>query len=75
MILRDYQTRACADVRAAWTTHRAVCLVAPTGSGKTVMAEDLLRGQRAWATSKGFKAGAAAYRYKSIFGTWPAWGA
>ena len=35
--LRDYQARACRRVREEWTRHRSVCLVAPTGSGKTTM--------------------------------------
>lgn len=36
--LRDYQQRAVANVRAAWDRgQRRVCLVAPTGSGKTTM--------------------------------------
>lgn len=38
MMLRPYQQRAIADVYSRWTEgHRSVCLVAPTGSGKTVM--------------------------------------
>jgi DNA repair protein RadD len=36
-VLRDYQTRAVRRVREEWGSHRAVCLVAPTGSGKTTM--------------------------------------
>lgn len=39
--LRDYQTRACAETEQAWPTTRAVCLVAPTGSGKTRMGAEL----------------------------------
>ena len=39
--LRDYQARAVADTEAAWLEHRAVCLVAPTGSGKTRMGAEL----------------------------------
>lgn len=39
--LRDYQTRACAETEEAWSTCRAVCLVAPTGSGKTRMGSEL----------------------------------
>lgn len=36
--LRDYQTRAVRRVREEWDAgHRSVCLVAPTGSGKTTM--------------------------------------
>ncbi len=40
--LRDYQSRAVADTEAAWSAGtRAVCLVAPTGSGKTRMGSEL----------------------------------
>lgn len=41
-ILRDYQRTAVCEVQAQWLGHRAVCLVAPTGSGKTVMANALV---------------------------------
>lgn len=38
MILRDYQTKAVEDIRESYRTrHRAPLLVAPTGSGKTVI--------------------------------------
>ncbi len=53
-ILRDYQSKNVSDIRAAFAQgHRAVCYVAPTGSGKTVLfthiAEGLFRkGRRAW---------------------------
>ncbi len=44
MILRDYQTRAIADVRAAYASgRRAPCLVLPTGAGKTVVASEIIR--------------------------------
>ncbi len=36
VFLRDYQEAAKADVRAAMRVHRRVCLVMPTGAGKTV---------------------------------------
>jgi DNA repair protein RadD len=40
--LRDYQSRAVAGVLAAQCEgHRGVCLVAPTGAGKTRLAEEL----------------------------------
>lgn len=43
--LRDYQLRAVESVRAAWQAGtRAVCLVAPTGAGKTVLGAELARG-------------------------------
>lgn len=42
--LREYQTRAIADTRAAYASGaRAVCLVCPTGSGKTVMSAEMIR--------------------------------
>jgi len=42
--LRDYQVRAVRRTREEWQRHRAVCLVAPTGSGKTTMGVELVRG-------------------------------
>jgi superfamily II DNA or RNA helicase len=43
--LRDYQQRAVNETRAHWASGtRSVCLVAPTGAGKTVMGEDLIAG-------------------------------
>lgn len=40
--LRDYQEKAVAGVNLMWETgDRCVCLVAPTGSGKTVMGQAL----------------------------------
>lgn len=41
--LREYQDRACGRVTSLLITVRGVCLVAPTGSGKTVMGEELVR--------------------------------
>lgn len=46
MKLYPYQVRAVANVRAAWSTTDAVCLIAPTGAGKTVMARELANGFR-----------------------------
>ncbi len=43
-VLRDYQARAVRRVREEWASHRAVCLVAPTGSGKTTMGVALAQG-------------------------------
>jgi superfamily II DNA or RNA helicase len=44
MSLRHYQLGAIQSVRAAWQSdHHAVCLVAPTGSGKTAMGVELCR--------------------------------
>jgi superfamily II DNA or RNA helicase len=41
--LRDYQRRAIESVHAHWSDGgRAVCLVAPTGAGKTRMGEELI---------------------------------
>lgn len=43
--LRDYQTAAVGAVRGHWTAGvRSVCLVAPTGAGKTRMGEELADG-------------------------------
>lgn len=44
--LRDYQERAVRRVREEWEKHRAVCLVAPTGSGKTTMGAELVGSTR-----------------------------
>lgn len=47
MALRPYQTRAVAAVRAAWEVgSHCVCLVAPTGAGKSVMGAELLTAAR-----------------------------
>lgn len=47
MGLRDYQNAAIQEVRDAWQHGvRAVCLVAPTGAGKTVMGEGLIESER-----------------------------
>lgn len=45
--LRQYQERACGEIDAAWEQHRAVCLVAPTGAGKTRMGCEMVRRQAA----------------------------
>ena len=42
MKLRPYQVRAVSAVRQAWCRVRSVCLVAPTGAGKTVLGEELI---------------------------------
>jgi len=42
-MLRDYQEKAIADVIEAWKEHRKVCLVMPTGSGKTRTAVDFAK--------------------------------
>lgn len=56
MTLRDYQARALDGVGAEWSAgHRAVCLVAPTGSGKTVMGAEAARrqvGRVLWVTHR-----------------------
>ena len=41
--LRDYQASAIDATRDAYRKTRAVCLVAPTGSGKTVMGCEVVR--------------------------------
>ena len=42
--LRDYQARLVEEVRAAWAAgRRRPCIVAPCGSGKTVVAAEILR--------------------------------
>lgn len=47
MILRPYQERAVQTVHERWAGgSRAVCLVAPTGSGKTAMAEAICHGKQ-----------------------------
>ena len=43
-MLRDYQTRAIDGLRRSYATgHRAPCLVQPTGSGKMVVASEIIR--------------------------------
>lgn len=43
MILRPYQQRAVDAIRSALGRHRAVCLAAQVGSGKTVIACEIIR--------------------------------
>jgi DNA repair protein RadD len=44
MILRPYQERAITDLRAQYQAgKKAVCLVLPTGAGKTVVASEVIR--------------------------------
>lgn len=44
-VLRDYQERAVRETREHWASGaRSVCLVAPTGAGKTRMGEELIDG-------------------------------
>lgn len=40
--LRPYQAHAIANVREQWKLRRSICLVAPTGAGKTRMGEELI---------------------------------
>lgn len=43
LVLREYQTKAVEDVRRHWAQgKRRVLLVAPTGAGKTALAEDMI---------------------------------
>jgi len=43
MILRDYQSKAIADVRATYASgKRSICLVMPTGAGKTIVAVSII---------------------------------
>jgi superfamily II DNA or RNA helicase len=42
MKLRSYQEKAVSNVLRELELHRCVCLVAPTGSGKTVMAQAII---------------------------------
>ena len=48
MILRDYQQRTVGAVREAWLTHRRVCVVAPTGAGKTAIGAALCGERTLW---------------------------
>lgn len=42
--LREYQQRAIANLRQSYASgHRAPCLVAPTGSGKTIIGSEIVR--------------------------------
>lgn len=47
MRLREYQEKAVISVRDEWLRVRSVCLVAPTGAGKTVLGQSLIHGKRA----------------------------
>lgn len=53
--LRDYQRRTVDAVRAHWVGGvRSVCVVAPTGAGKTRMGEELVEGEEpaVWVTHR-----------------------
>ena len=52
--LRDYQQRAVDEVRALWASGtKAVCLVAPTGSGKSICGSELAKGRKVlWLTHR-----------------------
>lgn len=41
--LRPYQTRCLDELAEAQRTHRSICIVAPTGAGKTVLASEIIR--------------------------------
>lgn len=47
MELRPYQQRAVDQIRAAWRDHQRICLVIPTGGGKTITAQAATEGQDA----------------------------
>jgi len=70
--LRPYQERAIADVQGAWETARSVCLVAPTGAGKTRMGEELVSDPAArvvWVAHRRELIQQAADRLRERFGT------
>lgn len=46
LTLYEFQERAVNSVREAWGHGKRVCLVSPTGSGKTVMGQALTNGER-----------------------------
>lgn len=72
MDLRQYQVRACNAVQSAWSNgHRSVCLVAPTGSGKTVMGCELVQRRNCrslWIAHRRELVTQAAERLRAIFG-------
>lgn len=43
MKLREHQERGVSDLRHAFASHKRVCYVAPTGSGKTRLAAEIIR--------------------------------
>lgn len=70
---RPYQAKAIADVRAEWQHgHRSVCLVAPTGSGKTFMGTELASGARSavWLAHRSELVDQAAESLRRRFGRW-----
>lgn len=71
--LRDYQERSCDGVTKAWSEgHRRVCLVLPTGGGKTRVGQELVaRAQRPkslWVAHRRELVQQAAERLRSHFG-------
>ncbi len=69
-VLRDYQERAVTDVRSAWSAGtRRVCLVAPTGGGKTRLGEELVAdAPTLWIAHRRELLRQAAARLRSRFG-------
>ena len=43
-MLRDYQIAICSQVREAFREHRSVMVQMPTGTGKTVVLAQLVKG-------------------------------
>jgi DNA repair protein RadD len=70
MKLRDYQERAIHKVEQLWAGGaRSVCLVAPTGSGKTEMGARLVRDYRTiWAAHRRELVQQAAGRLERLYG-------
>src|SRR5687768_1084411 len=54
MELRDYQIESEGQLRVGYRSHRAQLLVAPTGSGKTVVAAHILKQARDKGTRSAF---------------------
>lgn len=71
--LRDYQERSCKGVEDAWLAgHRRVCLVIPTGGGKTRVGQELVqraaRPKTLWVAHRRELVQQAAERLRDAFG-------
>lgn len=69
LVLRDYQEQLVADIRDAWTRHRAVLAWLPTGGGKTEIAVHLAQSETCtlFVVDRKTLAGQTRQRYASTY--------
>lgn len=70
--LRNYQNRCITETLEAWPSNRRICLVLPTGGGKTVVGQELCRLAQAphtlWIAHRNELINQAAERLRQAFG-------